>query len=167
MLCCFLGYGETQKGYQCYDPVSHRFRVSRNVVFWEHCSFVELSYFRPSLSTSSVLELFLDESHTLSIVDPDPLIDFFVQPPDIFDTSLRSTSNEQVKDEQVKDELSNFEPGSLAPTLPENLAQDIPPRHSTRVRSIPTHLLDYHCYTALTTLHEPHTYREASTDPLW
>ena len=39
--------------------------------------------------------------------------------------------------------------------------------HSTRVRSIPTHLLDYHCYTALATLHEPHTYREASTDPLW
>ena len=22
-LCCFLRYGETQKGYQCYDPVSH------------------------------------------------------------------------------------------------------------------------------------------------
>ena len=72
-----------------------------------------------------------------------------------------------MKDEQVKDELSNFEPGSLAPTLPENLAQDIPPRHSTRVRSIPTHLLDYHYYTALTTLHEPHTYREASTNLLW
>ena len=32
-LCCFLGYGETQKGYLCYDPVSHRLRVSRNVVF--------------------------------------------------------------------------------------------------------------------------------------
>ncbi|RVW75057.1 Retrovirus-related Pol polyprotein from transposon RE2 [Vitis vinifera] len=45
--------------------------------------------------------------------------------------------------------------------------QDIPPRHSTRVRSIPPHLLDYHCYTALATLHEPQTYREASTDPLW
>ena len=32
-LCCFLGYGETQKGYRCYDPVSHHFRVSRNIVF--------------------------------------------------------------------------------------------------------------------------------------
>ena len=26
-LCCFLRYGETQKGYRCYDPVSHRLYV--------------------------------------------------------------------------------------------------------------------------------------------
>ena len=74
-----------------------------------------------------------------------------------------------MEDEQVEDELPNPNPklGSPAPTPPEDLAQDIPPRHSTRVRSIPAHLLDYHCYTTLATLHEPHTYREASTDPLW
>ena len=56
-LCCFLGYGETQKGYRCYDPVSHRLRISRNVVFWEHHLFVELFHFCASLSSSSVLEL--------------------------------------------------------------------------------------------------------------
>ena len=72
-----------------------------------------------------------------------------------------------MEDEQVENELPNLELGSLALTPPEDRAQDIPSRHSTRVRSIPTHLLDYHCYTALVTLHEPHTYREASTDPLW
>ena len=74
-----------------------------------------------------------------------------------------------MEDEQVEDELPNPNPklGSPAPTPPEDLAQDIPPRHSTRVRSIPTHLLNYHCYTAFTILHEPQTYREASTDPLW
>ena len=72
-----------------------------------------------------------------------------------------------MKDEQVEDELPNPELGSPAPALPNDHAQDIPPRHSTRVRSVPTHLLDYRCYTALATLHEPHTYREASTDPLW
>ena len=60
-----------------------------------------------------------------------------------------------------------FDPGTPAPTLPEDLAQDIPSCHSTRVRSILAHLLDYHCYIALATLHEPHTYREASTNPLW
>ena len=64
---------------------------------------------------------------------------------------------------------TNYPPelGSPAPVPPEDHAQDIPPRHSTRVRSIPAHLLDYHCYTALATLHKPHTYCEASTDPLW
>ena len=28
-LCCFLGYGETQNGNRCYDPISHRLRVSQ------------------------------------------------------------------------------------------------------------------------------------------
>ena len=32
-LCCFLGYGISQKGYRCYDPISKRLRVSRHVVF--------------------------------------------------------------------------------------------------------------------------------------
>ena len=72
-----------------------------------------------------------------------------------------------MEDEQVEDELPNPELGSPAPASPDDHAQDIPPRHSTQVRSVPTHLLDYHCYTTLATLHEPHTYREASIDPLW
>ena len=71
-----------------------------------------------------------------------------------------------MEDEQVKDELPNLELGSPAPAPPKDHAQDIPPRHSTRVRSILGHLLDYHSYTTLATLHEPHTYREASIDPL-
>ena len=74
-----------------------------------------------------------------------------------------------MEDEQVEDELPNPNPeiGSPAPAPPEDLEQDILPRHSTRVRSIPAHLLDYHCYTALATLHEPQIYCEASTDHLW
>ena len=72
-----------------------------------------------------------------------------------------------MEDKQVEDELPNHELGSPALTPSKDLAQDIPPRYSTLVRSIPVHLLDYHCYIALATLHEPHTYCEASTDPLW
>ncbi|WJZ92521.1 hypothetical protein VitviT2T_011510 [Vitis vinifera] len=133
--------------------------VSRNVVFWEHRLFVELSHFRSSLTNSSVLEIFPDESLVPSTNTFDPPLDFS---PDIFDASPR-----QVADEQIDDELPHFEPGSPAPALPEDPPQDIPPCHSTRVRSIPPHLLDYHCYTALATLHEPQTYCEASLDPLW
>ncbi|WJZ96775.1 hypothetical protein VitviT2T_015427 [Vitis vinifera] len=123
-LCCFLGYGETQKGYRCYDPVSHRLRVSRNVVFWEHRLFVELSHFRSSLTNSSVLEIFLDESLVPSTNTFDPPLDFSL---DIFDASPR-----QVADEQIDDELPHFETGSPTLTLPEDPPQDIPPRHSTR-----------------------------------
>ena len=112
----------SKKGYRCYDPVSHRLRISRNVVFWKHRSFVKLSHFPTSLSSLSVLDLFPEEAHIPSVAAPAP---------------------------------------------PEDHAQDIPPHHSTWVKSIPTYLLDYHCYIALATLHEPHTYREASTDPLW
>ena len=72
-----------------------------------------------------------------------------------------------MEDEQVEDELPNPELGSPTPASPEDLTQDISLRYSIRVRSIRTHLLDYHCYTALATLHEPHTYCEASTDLLW
>ena len=107
-LCCFLGYGETQKGYRCYDPVSHCLRVSHNVVFWEHRLFVELSHFRASLSSSSILDLFPDEAHISSVATPDPpvvaldsLVNFSVQPPDIIDPFPSSPFNEQVEDEQV------------------------------------------------------------------
>ena len=119
--------------------------------------FFELSHFCSSLTTSSILEIFLDESFVPSTNTFDPPLDFS---PDIFNASPQQV-------EQVDDELPHLEPGSPAPTPPEDPPQDIPPRHSTRIRSIPTHLLDYHCYTALATLHEPQTYREASTDPLW
>ena len=173
-LCCFIGYGEIQKGYQCYNPIFRRLHISRNVVFWEHRSFVELSHFRASLSSSSVLDLFPDKAHIpsviapdLPVVAPDSPIDFSVQPLDIFDPFPSSPFNEQAEDEQVEDKLPNPELGSPTLALPKDLGQDIPPHHSTPVRSIPAHLLDYHCYTALTTLHEPHTYHKASTDPLW
>ena len=98
-LCCFLSYGETQKGYRCYDPVSYHLHISRNVVFWEHRLFVELSYFRASLSSSSVLDLFLDEAHIPSIVAFDSPVDFSVQPPDITNPFPNSPFNEQVEDE--------------------------------------------------------------------
>ena len=88
------------------------------------------------------------------MVAPDSLVDFSVQPLDITDPFPSSSFNEQVEEEQVEDELPNPNPelGSPTPAPLEDLAQEIPPRHSTRVRSIPAHLLDYYCYTALATL---------------
>ena len=78
-----------KKGIGVFDLVSHRLRVSRNVVFWEHRLFVELSHFRSSLTTSSVFEIFPDESHVPSTNTLDPPLDFSIQPSDIFDVSPR------------------------------------------------------------------------------
>ena len=111
--------------------VSHRFRISRNVVFWEHRLFVELSHFRASLSSSSILDLFQDEAHIPSITALDPPVvvldspvDFSVQPSDIIDSFPSSLFNEQVEDEQVEDELPNpnLELGSIAPAPLKDLA---------------------------------------------
>ena len=38
-LCVYLGYGMSQKGYYCFDLVSHKLYVSRHVVFLEHIHF--------------------------------------------------------------------------------------------------------------------------------
>ena len=101
---------------------------------------MKLSHFRASLSSSSVLDLFPDETRipSVAILDSyvvalDSPIDFSVQPPNIFDPFPSSPFNEQVGDEQVEDELPNPELGSPTPALPEDFAQDIPPCHSTLV----------------------------------
>ncbi|KAL9259036.1 Retrovirus-related Pol polyprotein from transposon RE1-like protein [Drosera capensis] len=44
---------------------------------------------------------------------------------------------------------------------------DPPTRRSTRVRLPSPHLNNYYCYPPLAVLHEPQSFREASTDPLW
>ncbi|MCO5580587.1 hypothetical protein L7F22_046110 [Adiantum nelumboides] len=36
--CIFIGYSLEQKGYKCYNPITHHVRVSRNVVFYEMAS---------------------------------------------------------------------------------------------------------------------------------
>ena len=44
-LCCFLGYGISQKGFRCYDTISCHLRISRHVEFWEHQIFSSRQHF--------------------------------------------------------------------------------------------------------------------------
>ncbi|WOG96566.1 hypothetical protein DCAR_0415902 [Daucus carota subsp. sativus] len=60
---------------------------------------------------------------------------------------------------EVQSEDSNIEP-STQPSPPEE------PVRSTRVRKPSVRLSDYHVYSAIQSLHEPQTYREASTSSL-
>ncbi|KAL3338863.1 hypothetical protein AABB24_027804 [Solanum stoloniferum] len=50
-----MGYSTSQKGFVCYDPCSHKFHISRNVVFFENQYFFPMigdpSYVSPLLPT--------------------------------------------------------------------------------------------------------------------
>uniref|UniRef100_A0A2N9EXS6 Integrase catalytic domain-containing protein n=1 Tax=Fagus sylvatica TaxID=28930 RepID=A0A2N9EXS6_FAGSY len=147
-LCCFLGYGISQKGFRCYDPISRRLRISRHVEFWEHQTFSSRQHF-PFIS-SSMTSIFTDPSIDLY---PDPVRDSTPPPSSSDVPSL------------VLSPAAGSPDSDPASSAPSESPTDI--RRSTRVRAPPSHLSDYHCYFALATLHEPHTYREASTNPLW
>ena len=72
------------------------------------------------------------------------------------------TSNESPKADPTFDE-------SLLSTPAANSVNTIAPkpRHFHRVSTLPSHFRDFHCFFVFATLHESHTYREASSDPLW
>ena len=149
-LCCLLGYGVSQKGFRCYDPISHRLRVSRHVEFWEHRHFTSLQQFPASSSLESPIftDLFL------------PLY------PELMEDS--STSSASLDDSSPI--LSPaYDPPVLDPMAPPSPESPVGPElhRSTQVSILPPYLTDYHYSFALATLYEPHTYREAHTDPLW
>uniref|UniRef100_A0A2N9GVI4 Integrase catalytic domain-containing protein n=1 Tax=Fagus sylvatica TaxID=28930 RepID=A0A2N9GVI4_FAGSY len=155
-LCCFLGYGLEEKGYRCYDPVAKRLRVSRHVVFWEHKMFYSL----PSFSAGN------DDSQA------DPLPNLFPEIPSPSAESVNPISDESPSADPSSDVSPTTDPTFNESPLSAPAANPVSttapePRRSHRVSTLPSHLRDFHCFSAFATLHEPHTFREASSDPLW
>uniref|UniRef100_A0A2N9HHM2 Integrase catalytic domain-containing protein n=1 Tax=Fagus sylvatica TaxID=28930 RepID=A0A2N9HHM2_FAGSY len=155
-LCCFLGYGLEEKGYRCYDPVAKRLRVSRHVVFWEHKMFYSLPLFSAGNSDSQA----------------DPLPNLFPEIPSPSAESVNPISDESPPADPSSDESPTADPTFDESPLSTPAANPVnttapEPRRSHRVSTLPSHLRDFHCFSAFATLHEPHTFREASSDPLW
>ena len=99
----------------------------------------------------------------------DPLPDLF---PEESPTSL-SKSPPSITDvpSHVSDEL----PAPII-DVPTDTALTVDPtgpsdsyalRRSHRVTTLPSHLCDFHCFSALASLQEPQTFHEASSNPLW
>jgi hypothetical protein len=143
-MCCFLGYGIGQKGYRCYDPMSKRLRVSRHVVFWEHLMLSKVASFIPNLQ-SQVLE--------------NSTVDLFPDSPAEI-TEIASTESLGSSSSTASGSCNNEE--SSAPPITQEVCTS-----SGRVVKPNVRLQDYHCYFALSALHEPTTFRQASQDPLW
>uniref|UniRef100_A0A2N9GF20 Reverse transcriptase Ty1/copia-type domain-containing protein n=1 Tax=Fagus sylvatica TaxID=28930 RepID=A0A2N9GF20_FAGSY len=100
-------------------------------------------------------------SSSMTPIFTDPSIDLY---PDPVRDSTQPPSSSDVPS-LVLSPAAGSPDSDPASSAPSESPTDI--RRSTRVRAPPSHLSDYHCYFALATLHEPHTYREASTNPLW
>ena len=66
--CAFMGYGTTQKGFLCYDVVAQRFRISRNVVFFDHQDF--FPFVSPGANDFATLPSFPKVSHATERFKP-------------------------------------------------------------------------------------------------
>ncbi|GFS41192.1 hypothetical protein Acr_00g0072940 [Actinidia rufa] len=131
------------KGYRCYDPISKRLRISRHVEFWKNVKFSEISKTPPPSGLGRPLFTYPSLDIILPVTSPSPA----GSPPS---PSLPSRIMA----------VPDVSPPAAPPSVP------CPPvRSSTRVRTAPSHLRDYHCYFALSTLHEPRNFREASSNP--
>ena len=151
-LCCFLRYGIGKKGYRCYDPISKRLHVSRDVVFWEHKKFYQLPHVHVSLipSIGPFTDLFPEKS-------PTSLSKF---PPSIIDVLSHAS-------DELPAPIIDM-PTDTAPTVdPTGPSDSHSLRCSHRVTTLPSHLRDFHCFSALASLQEPQTFHEASSNPLW
>jgi transposase InsO family protein len=128
--CIFLGYPYGVKGYKLYDISLNQFFVSRDVVFHEdifpYSSTNPLQNIIPSSSNQNVIPAFI---HSL-------------------DNSAASTLSSQPSIPSLN---------SLHPPIPNSPIPSIPvasrlPRRSTRSRSQPSYLQEYHCQLAATSL---------------
>ena len=136
-LCCFLGYGIGQKGYRCYDPIRKRLRVSRHVVFWEHKMFYQLPHVPVSLipSIDPIPDLFPEES-------PTSMSEF---PPSITDVPSHAS-------DELPAPIIGV-PTDTAPTMdPTGPSDSHALRRSHQVTTLPSHLRDFHCFSALASL---------------
>ena len=158
-LCCFLGYVIGQKCYRCYDPISKRLRVSRHVVFWGHKMFYQLPHVpvSPISSIDHLPDLFPKESPT-SISKHPPLVYEF--PTSIYDVPSHASDEPPAPIINV--------PIDTSPAVdPAGPSDSHAFRRSHQVTTLASHLCDFHCFSALASLPEPQTFREASFNHLW
>ncbi|GKV28220.1 hypothetical protein SLEP1_g37301 [Rubroshorea leprosula] len=153
-----LAYNLLKKEYRCWDPVSQKLRVSHHVVFWEHTMFSSLSNFKVSSShqppffTNPFIELFPSDSNAGTFDE-------------LYNASPHAPTSSVEDDLPAGNALDNFEPSSTSSSTNELVVPSS--SHPTWVRKLLNYLRDYHCFLAITSLHEPQSYQEASSNPLW
>ena len=104
-------------------------------------------------------DLFPDESPTfMSEKPPSPLVS--KSPPPIFDVSSHAF-------DELPAPIIDVPTDTALVVDPVGPSDSHALRRSHRVTTLPSHLRDFHFFSALASLQEPQTFREASSNPLW
>uniref|UniRef100_A0A2N9FB11 Integrase catalytic domain-containing protein n=1 Tax=Fagus sylvatica TaxID=28930 RepID=A0A2N9FB11_FAGSY len=148
--------------------VYSRFLVVSVLFFFNHMSALN---FNPAPSSVVFLAMALKKRGN-SDSQADPLPNLFPEIPSPSAESVNPISDESPPADPSSDESPTADPTFDESPLSAPAANPVnttapEPRRSHRVSTLPSHLRDFHCFSAFATLHEPHTFREASSDPLW
>ncbi|KAI3769398.1 hypothetical protein L6452_00500 [Arctium lappa] len=154
-VCVFLGYGDEQKGYRCFDPTSQKLYVSRHVVFLEHIPFYSIPINAHNLKKLDVFNL-----------------ESFSEQEDSTQTPDSSPTEENATGTPIPDTIAP-PPTTVTQDAPETVdppRQSQRPRKSTRLPEFvySTYSPSFTSFLAsIHSLSEPSSYKEAATDPLW
>ncbi|GMQ05249.1 hypothetical protein CsSME_00050351 [Camellia sinensis var. sinensis] len=181
VLCVFLGYSPTQKGYRCYDPVFRRLYVSCHVSFLERLPYFQFPPLTAPVSKKDLvhIDLFPFEvlsNEYISIVSPELVpSSSSVSPMAATPLSVYSPhplfiySHHKAPPSSVVSALAADPPASDDSDLATH-------QYPTRARHPPNMLGWFNtCFSAsyhtfLSTIHsflEPQSYKEACQDPHW
>uniref|UniRef100_A0A2N9FUY7 Reverse transcriptase Ty1/copia-type domain-containing protein n=2 Tax=Fagus sylvatica TaxID=28930 RepID=A0A2N9FUY7_FAGSY len=153
---------------QLQTTVYSRFLVVSVLFFFNHMSALN---FNPAPSYVVFLAMALKKRGNFDS-KADPLPNLFPEIPSPSAESVNPIFDESPPADPSSDESPTADPTFdesplFAPAANPVNTTALEPRRSHRVSTLPSHLRDFHCFSAFATLHEPHTFREASFDPLW
>ncbi|GJZ95555.1 gag-pol polyprotein [Tanacetum coccineum] len=111
-LCVFLGYGVSQKGYRCYDPVSQKLYTHHDVDFLEHIPYYSVPASSHNLTQSELIKIdhFDDVAH-----EPLPILPPVITGP-ILEITLETTNT-------TLDTTSETTPKTTLETTPDTTPQ--------------------------------------------
>jgi hypothetical protein len=115
------------------------------------------------LTLPPVMDPIFDQTPDLSLTTPPAAS---LAPPLVMDPILDQTSDLPLAAPPAHSPVSPQEPASPMDPVTDQ-TPPLPLHRSDRVRAHPAHLRDYTCFSVVLSLHEPHTYHEAYTNPLW
>nr|GEV38853.1 hypothetical protein [Tanacetum cinerariifolium] len=166
ILCVFMGYGVSKKGYRCYDPVGQKLYTSCHFDFLEHIPYYSVLASSHNMTQSELIRIDPSEEPIpiVTPITPEPALKPTTTtetPPVIISEATPTVTQPPSMTTQSSFEVASVPPLNVQPTRI---------RKSTRKDDFV-----YSCYSNSFSLfiafvhhlHESESYRESVCDPFW